>query len=98
MITSYRMNQLQKSKHKSMYDRKKEHLGIHIGKIKNMKELNIHEYAEFQKEQFRKRRKEQKQRKVTHITAFAIVVLLSILLLWFLNDYDFGLLKAPAFQ
>lgn len=59
--------------------------------------MNIHEYATFQKEQFKKRKEENKKRRGLIVLTIIIVLILVFGIPYFLNNYDFDLLTSTEF-
>lgn len=95
MISSLKFNRQQKSQRKKMHERENSRSQGVYGKFEDHREMKGHEFAEFQKELFRKKKEEQKRhRQIILLTILiTLAIIIAFLVIW--NNYDLSLL-APS--
>ncbi|MDC7993767.1 hypothetical protein [Altibacter sp. HG106] len=97
MTDSIKFNDWQKSKRKTIYDLSDCKRSGTYKMMDDHRQMNIHEYATFQKEQFKRRRKEQRWRRLRWLLVLFITLLIVIGFLLAYGFIDWQAYLSPTF-
>ncbi|MCH9660789.1 MAG: hypothetical protein K0U54_07740 [Bacteroidetes bacterium] len=98
MNTVIKNNRLMRSSRKKLHELDLDYSSGSYKKFDDHRTMNVHEFATFQKEQFRKRKEEKRKQRYLMLVVSIIVIILVICFLTFWEYYDFDLLTSSQFQ
>lgn len=98
MTDSIKFNDWQKSKRKTLYDQSETKRSGTYQILEDHRRMNIHEYASFQKEQFRKRRKTRRQLRLRYLIVFMVTLLIVLGMLFMYGVIEWEDYLSPTFS